>query len=233
MAKLTLSLNGTLLNQYFIDKDCISIGRDTTNDIVISDAQLSREHARIVTVGEDHIAEDLQSSNGTLLNGNPLRRQILQHRDIIELGAYRLCYLNSRVATEVDLERTMLIKALPRDGATLPDNPTDSVAGARTSKAWLPMGQVKILATPGNQHSLGESVRLDRVVTTFGVPGEQLIVIGRRPQGYFLTHVEGAQFPRLNQQSINREAHALHDGDRIEAAGYRLEFHLDALAERK
>lgn len=233
MAKLTLSLNGTLLNQYFIDKPTLTIGRGTGNDIVISDSQLSREHARIVTVGEDHIAEDMKSSNGTLINGSPLVRQILQHRDIIELGAYRLCYLNSRQATEVDLERTMLIKALPRDGNQAPDALIGASAGARTAKQWFPLGSVKVLAGPGHPHPNGECVRLDRVVTTFGTPNEQLVVIGRRPQGYFLTHVEGTQFPRINQQSVNREPHALHDGDQIEAAGYRLEFQLDALAGRK
>lgn len=233
MAKLTLSLNGTLLNQYFIDKPTLSIGRGTGNDIVISDAQLSREHARITTVGEDHIAEDLHSSNGTQINGVPLTRQILQHRDIMEFGAYRLCYLNSRLSTEVDLERTMLIKALPRDASPELDAPVGAAAGARAAKQWSPMGSVKVLCGPSQTSAPGDCVRLDRVVTTFGTPNEQLVVISRRPQGYFLTHVEGRQFPRINQQAINREPHALHDGDQIEAAGYRLEFQLDALAGNK
>ena len=226
MAKLILTLNSKVLNQYFIDKPCLTIGRGPDNDIVINDPLLSREHARIVTVGKDQIAEDLQSSNGTLLNGSPLTRQILQHSDVIELGSYHLRYMSSGVAADVELERTMLIKVLPRHRAPAENAPVVSVPVARTARARLPEGCIKVLAGSG-QHNAGESVRLDRVVVTFGIPGEQLIVIARRPQGFFLTHVEGARLPLLNQQSIGREPQALRDGDLIEAAGYRLEFRLE------
>lgn len=231
MAKLVLSLNGSVLNQYFIDKPTLNIGRDAGNDIVISDPLLSRVHARIVSVGEDHIVEDLQSSNGTLINGSALGRKILQHRDVIGLGSHSLCYLNTRMAGEVDLERTMLIQALP-----LADGVAESGAGAvvpamHAGRAWLPVGSVKVLAGTGS-HAVGDSVRLERVVTTFGIPGEQLVVISRRPQGYFLTHVEGTKLPRVNRRAISAEPHALHDGDQIEAAGYRLEFRLEPLAGR-
>ena len=231
MAKLVLSLNGNLLNQYFIDQACLSIGRDTGNDIVINDALLSREHARIVSFGEDHIVEDLGSSNGSSVNGSPLQRQILHHRDVIELGAHRLCYLNTRRAAEVDLERTMLIKALPRADQTATKAPAFAVPALRAARTVLPEGRVKVLAGQG-RHAVGESVGLVRVVTTFGVPGERLVVIARRPSGYFLTYVEGANFPRVNQRLIGAEPYALSDGDQIEAAGYRLHFHLGGLAER-
>lgn len=231
MAKLVLSLNGTLLNQYFIEQASLDIGREAGNDIVIDDPRLSRRHARILAVGEDHIIEDLQSSNGTRLNGRPLTRQILQHRDIVELGSHHLCYLNSRLATEIDMEQTMLIQALPRDALT-PEAAVPQLATARPGKTYFPDGHVEVLAAAG-AHAAGERVRLDRVVTTFGRPGEQLVVFTRRPQGYFVTHVEGSRLPRVNQQAIGREPQALNDGDLVEAAGYRLAFHLDRLADRQ
>lgn len=235
MAKLVLSLNGTLLNQYFIEQQSLAIGREAGNDIVIDDPRLSRRHARIQTVGEDHIIEDLQSSNGTRVNGQPLTRQILQHRDIVELGTHHLCYLNSRLATEIDMEQTMLIQALPRDAlaAALGTDPAavPHLATARPGKTYFPDGHVEVQAATA-AHAAGERVRLDRVVTTFGQPGEQLVVFTRRPQGYFVTHVEGSRLPRVNQQTIGREPQALNDGDVVEAAGYRLAFHLDRLADR-
>lgn len=232
MAKLVLSLNGSVLNQVFIDKPCLNIGRDAGNDIVIADPLLSRVHARILSVGEDHIVEDLQSSNGTLVNGSALGRKILHHRDVIGLGSHSLCYLNTRLAGEVDLERTMLIQALPLGGEPAEAGAVDAVPAIRAARAWLPVGSVKVLAGGTGAHAVGDSVRLDRVVTTFGTPGEQLVVIGRRPQGYFLTHVEGARLPRVNRRAISTEPHALHDGDQIEAAGYHLEFRLELLAGR-
>lgn len=226
MAKLILTLNGTILNQFFIDKASIGIGRGADNDIVINDPLLSRAHARIVTVGQDQIVEDLQSSNGTRVNGSTLQRQILQHGDVIELGSHHLRYMSSRLTADVELERTMLIKGLPRRDEAAPDAPVVSVPVARAPRARLPEGSVKVLAGPG-PHAVGESIRLDRVVVTFGVPGEQLVVIARRPQGYFLTHVEGARLPLVNHKAIGEAAHALCDGDLIDAAGYRLEFRLD------
>jgi len=232
LAKLVLSLNGTVLDQRFIDQASISIGRGANNDLVINDPQLSREHARIVTVGEDQIVEDLASSNGTRVNGSPLQRQILQHRDTIELGSHRLLYLSSRVAADVELDRTLLIKALPRHGTAAEGAPVAAVPALRAAKIKLPEGNVRVLASSG-AHPVGKSVALDRVVVTFGSPGEQLAVITRRPQGYFLTHVEGQNYPRVNQQSIGAAPRALRDGDLIEAAGYRLEFRLAELAEHK
>jgi len=229
LAKLVLSLNGTVLNQRFVDQSCLTIGRGADNDIVIDDPLLSRAHARVVSIGDDQIIEDLQSSNGTLVNGRPLVRQILQHHDIIELGAHHLRYLNTRAPADVDLERTMLIRALPRDGELAPRAFAAAVPAVRAAKARLPQGYVKVLAGTGH-HAVGAGIRLDRVVATFGVPGEQLFVIARRPQGYFLTHVEGTRHTRVNRQLIGAAPYALRNGDLIEGGAYRLEFRLEAPA---
>ena len=230
MAKLVLSLSGNVLNQYFTDKPVISIGRSSDSDIAINDALLSREHARINTVGEDHIIEDMESSNGTLVNGVRATRKILRHRDVIGLGSHTLQYLNTRMASDVDLERTMVIQPLSRDGLPAEGKPQAAVPAVRPAKAWLPDASIKVLAAEAGEHSAGAYIHLDRVVTTFGIPGERLIVITRRPQGYFMTHVEGKHLPRLNGKAIVAEAHLLHSGDAIEAAGCRLEFLVDGPA---
>ena len=61
----------------------------------------------------------------------------------------------------------------------------------------------------------------DRI--TLGRPGVQVAVITRRPQGYFITHVEGSQ-PVVNGESIGAQAHALTDHDIVELAGVKMEF---------
>jgi pSer/pThr/pTyr-binding forkhead associated (FHA) protein len=231
MAKLVLTLEGKVINHYFIDKPCLTIGRGAGNDIVINDPLLSREHARIVSIGEDEIVEDLQSSNGTRINGSPLVRQILQHRDIIELGNHQLRYMSSRIASDVDFERTMMIQTLPRQAEAGGDAPIFDVPVARSAKTRFQEGSVTVLAG-SRPYTTDQIVRLDRVVTTFGVPGEQLVVLTRRPQGVFLTHVEGSRFPRVNRQSVGETPHLLRDGDLIEAAGYQLKFKLKPLTDR-
>lgn len=225
MAKLVLTQNGTVLDQHFIEKESITIGRASDNDLVIPDASLSRQHVRVISIGEDHIAEDLESKNGTLINGSPLRRQILQNRDVLKLGTYLLTYVNTRMAADIDLERTMLIQAVPRDKGGV-KSPVITVPAMRPPKARLPEGCVTIQGCPGAQHTVGERIPLERVVTTFGTPGDQLVLLTRRPQGFFVSHVEGATLPRINGQPLAGTAHLLRDGDQVDAAGYRLAFAL-------
>ena len=81
---------------------------------MIDDPAVSEQHAVIIPVGNDHILQNLQSVNGTLVNGSRVIRQILQHGDVMQFGAFYLRYLNPRGSADRDLERTMLIAGLQR-----------------------------------------------------------------------------------------------------------------------
>ena len=233
MAKLVLSLNGTVLDQRFIDKERIVVGRDAASDFVIDNPALALRQVTIVTVGGDHILEDHWGDAGARLNGRPITPQILQHRDVVEIGGYHLCYLNSRIAADVDLDQTMLIATLSAKVGQVKSNAgLTAIPVARTGKVKFPEGYIRVLAGFG-QYTVGERVELNNVVTTFGIPGDQLLVISRRPHGYFATHVEGPRLPRVNHKSIGMLPHALCDADTIEAAGYRLEFRLTAVSGRQ
>lgn len=226
MAKLVLSSGGNVLNQYFIGEETLRIGRGPGNEIVIDDPAISREQARIIAVGNDHIVEDLGSSNGTHLNGTPVTRKILQHRDVMEFGSFSLCYLNSKTAADIDFERTMAIAALARPGDSITDDGTALPAARRATVRW-PAGRVQRLTGP----DAGHTVALDRVVTLFGDPGERTLVITRRPHGYFVTLVEGRPgAATLNGQAIGAEAMPLRPGDQLKIGDEQLEFQSDASA---
>jgi hypothetical protein len=70
----------------------------------------------------------------------------------------------------------------------------------------------------------GKELELTKPLTTLGKPGVQVAVITRRPQGFFITHVEGANKPAVNGKAIEQQAHALKDHDIIELAGVKVEF---------
>jgi len=228
MAKLVLSSGGSIVHQCFLDQERVNIGREPHNQVVIDDPAVEAEHAVIVPVGNDHILEDLRSVHGTFLNGARVFKHILQHGDVVQFGAFYLRYLNPRVSAERDLERTMLITGLERFAA---DKPRESVPrpgsaripAAHVAGSRLPKGRVRVME--GSR--AGETIELDRVVATFGRPG-QLAVIARRPHGYFITHVDGRRLPRVNRRSIGKDARALHHGDVIEVADQKLEFLLDS-----
>ncbi|MBK5103010.1 MAG: hypothetical protein JJE42_02080 [Burkholderiales bacterium] len=70
----------------------------------------------------------------------------------------------------------------------------------------------------------GKELELTKPLTTLGKPGVQVAVVTRRPQGFFITHVEGAKMPTVNGKAIEQQAHALNDHDIIELAGVKVEF---------
>ncbi|HVK55968.1 MAG TPA: FHA domain-containing protein [Burkholderiales bacterium] len=224
MAKLVLSSNGAVLHQYFIDKERLVIGRGEHNEVVVEDPAVSREHASITTVSNDQIIEDLQSSNGTFVNGARITRQILHHGDVIDVGPFNLRYLNPKQAGDINLEHTMLIEALPGGGSQQKSKiaPEEIGATARAVKTRFPKGSVKVLFGPRAPNI----IELNRVVAAFGRAGEQLAVITRRPMGYFITHVDGP-FPRVNRELIGKGPRALAPHDVIEVGGDTLEFLLD------
>lgn len=226
MAKLVLSSGGSIVFQCFLEDEALGIGRAAHNQIVIADPGVSEEHAAIVAVGNDHIVEDLQSGSGTLVNGMPVTRRILQHGDIMQFGAYYLRYLNPRASEESNLERTMLIAGLQVDGVR-PDSGAsfgaERAPSSRATKVRFPNGRVRMLTG----YRAGSTIELDRVIATFGHHREQLAVITRRPQGYFITHVEGRRYPSVNGETLGKQPRALRNGDVVEVADEKLKFTQD------
>jgi pSer/pThr/pTyr-binding forkhead associated (FHA) protein len=228
MAKLVLSRGGAVLHQCFLDKDRVSVGRDAHNHVVVDDPSVGGEHAEIMPFGNDHILQDLRSAGGTYVNGKLVDRHILQHGEVIELGSFYLRYLNPRVSSAIDLERTMLIAGLQgagdaaSNGSRAPGAEPRALA-ARSSKIRFPTGRIK--GVEGTD--AGRVVELDRVVTLLGDRRDRLAVLTRRPQGYFITHVVGRRHPRVNGQSIGKDARLLQRGDVIEVADEKVEFLLE------
>lgn len=94
MATIILMADGAILQHFALTKERITIGRRPDNDIVIDNRAISGQHAAITTVYDGSFLEDLGSTNGTLVNGQPVNKHFLQNGDVIELARYRLQYQN-------------------------------------------------------------------------------------------------------------------------------------------
>lgn len=230
MAKLVLSLNGTVLGNYFLEKERFVIGRRPTCDIQINDQGVSKEHAVILTVGNDQILEDLKSTNGTQVNGRRIQRHILQNGDVIEVGRYKIKYVNQKALPDMDFDKTLLIPAFDRSrlkeaGVDLAINTglqvETAVATARAVRNVFPLGAVRVLSGA----RAGQEIELVRPITAFGRPGNRAI-ISRRPHGYFVTHVSGRRPPVVNGRAVGAEPQALDNLDQIEIDGEKLQFFL-------
>ena len=290
MAKLILSMDGLVLKEIPLTKERTTIGRKPHNDIQIDNLAVSGEHAVIVTILNDCFLEDLGSTNGTLVNGNPVKKHFLQNNDVVELGKYRLKFVGeapaaAATAEKADFEKTMVLRpsamkamseqaramgagaaeaaraaaaqqvaasagaagfaekenkatsttapisipmatAAPAAAAAPAAPPAAALAAplaaAPAAKTGHPLGAIQILSG-GNA---GKELELAKPLTTLGKPGVQVAVLTRRPQGYFITHVEGANPPAVNGQAIGTAPHALKDHDLVELAGVKMEFFL-------
>lgn len=230
MAKLVLSMNGSVLGNYFLEKERFSFGRKPTCDIQINDQGVSKEHAVILTVGNDQILEDLGSTNGTLVNGEKVQRHILQNGDVIEVGRYKLRFVNAKAMPDMDFDKTLIIPAYDRtklrqEGIVKDDADTQSVAtavaNARNVKTIFPLGAVRGIGG----HYSGQEIDLSRSITAFGTPDNSAIIT-RRPVGYFITHVFGKKPPIVNGKNIAQDPFPLDNLDQIEIGPDKLQFYL-------
>ena len=121
-AKLILSMNGVVLQEYVLDKEHMTIGRKPHNEIVIDNLAVSGEHAAVVTILNDSFLEDLDSTNGTMVNGASIKKHFLQNNDVIEIGKYKLKYLNDQKSqsSAADFEKTMVFRASARIASATP-----------------------------------------------------------------------------------------------------------------
>src|SRR6266481_2120872 len=124
MAKLILSMDGLVLKEIPLTKERTTIGRKPHNDIQIDNLAVSGEHAVIVTILNDSFLEDLGSTNGTVVNGNPIKKHFLQNNDVIELGKYKLKFVGEAAPAasgeRADFEKTMVLRPAAMRAAQAP-----------------------------------------------------------------------------------------------------------------
>jgi hypothetical protein len=211
MGKLVVALDGVVIKEVQITKDKTTLGRRPYNDIVIDNLAVSGEHAVLQMVGADVFIEDLNSTNGTYINGKAIKKQLLAHNDTVEIGKYKIKYM---VDEGTDYERTLILKqgAMPAPSAAGHSN----FGGLPSSTAAM----IKVL----NGAAAGREVNLTKVVTTVGKPGVQVASITKRPTGYVFAHVEGAARPTVNGNPLVGETVPLRNGDVIELAGTQMQF---------
>src|SRR5580693_1515689 len=111
MARLMLSLDGSILAEYNMNKERYTIGRLPDNDIRIDNPAVSGHHSLIINILNDSFLEDLNSTNGTYVNGKLIKKHAMQHGDVITVGHHQLRFVDSQDgdAEQDEFEKTMVI----------------------------------------------------------------------------------------------------------------------------
>ena len=219
MPKMIVSIDGVVIKEVQLSKDRTTLGRRPYNDIVIDNLAVSGEHAVLLMSGNEVHLEDLNSTNGTYVNGKAVKKQLLQNSDTIEIGKYKIKYINE--APGASFEKTMIIKpgSIPPAAPAQPHAPAPAPAAAGAAEAAV-RGSIKVLSGA----AAGREVALVKVVTTIGKPGVAVASITKRPQGFVVSHVEGATRPSVNGTVIGADPVPLRHGDLLELAGTQMQF---------
>ena len=205
MPKMIVSIDGVVIKEVQLTKDRTTLGRRPYNDIVIDNLAVSGEHSVMQMSGAEVFLEDLNSTNGTYVNGKAIKKQQLQNGDTVEIGKYKIKFVND--GAPGSHEKTTVINS----GAVVA---SAEAAGPAKSAA------IKVLSGAAT----GREVPLVKVVTTIGKPGVAVAAITRRPHGYVVALVEGAVKPTVNGVPLGTDAVHLKNGDLIELAGTQMQF---------
>jgi pSer/pThr/pTyr-binding forkhead associated (FHA) protein len=241
LAKIVITLEGNLIREDRLIKEKTTLGRRPYNDVVIENLAVSGEHAVFEKTDSEVYLEDLNSTNGTYVNGRAVKRHRLQHGDRIDIGKYKIKFMMEQ---DDDYEKTQLIRrpapptapvAHPVLGASSEASAASPVLQAMPavvtrSEVSMPQGfaaapsaaAAAIRVLTGS--AAGRQVALTKVVTTVGKPGVQVASITKRPGGYVFAHVEGAVRPSLNGEMLTQDTVHLQNGDVIELAGTQMQF---------
>ena len=121
MARLILSLDSQVLAEYNMSKERYTIGRLPDNDVRIDNPAVSGHHSLIINILNDSFLEDLNSTNGTYVNGKLIKKHALQHGDVITVGHHQLRFSDQQThqAEQDEFEKTMVIPASQQDAEQL------------------------------------------------------------------------------------------------------------------
>jgi len=226
-----------------LDRGRVTVGRRPGNDVCLPYAAVSAAHVVFVTTPTAVVIEDLGSTNGTMINGKRMSRQVVRDGDRIEIGRQRLVYLADVNAALPPSTRRELAGDRVDDGrggpaihsATVSPGlavaespgksgptpmPHDALASAMPAAPEFAGPLLKVVAGP----RAGQTLALTRGEALIGRVGLQVVAVRKADNAYRLFFAEGALAPRVNGAPVPPEGVLLQADDAIEVAGARLVF---------
>ena len=226
MAKLVIFLDDKVLKEVALNKDRITLGRRPHNDVVIDNLAVSGEHAVLLREGEGYVVQDLGSTNGSYINGKPVKRAPFREGDSLDIGKYTLRLLSDARASAFAGSRFAPSGYTPsgysstgaRAGAATAAGTQVADTGSRSTQ-YQELGGAPLKLRVVNGSSAGAELALDKSRTTFGQRGVMVVAIQRNPRGYELSQIEGDERVRINGTALGVVPVVLSAGDVIEMAG--------------
>ncbi|MEW6646251.1 MAG: FHA domain-containing protein [Pseudomonadota bacterium] len=223
MSKLTLSFKGKLLKYFPLREGETVIGSDPGCTVFVDSLAIQAHHARLTLHGDTAILRDLDTTDGTFVNGTRISGEhTLKNGDDIRVGKHNL-KLTLEPVMESDAPEEIVLAPVPLEEEMAEEEaePAETDAPEQESSHVRRHAFLQIL----NGQNMGKTISLKRNLMNLGKPGVQLAVIAHRNDGFFLSHLEGAP-TRVGDQAIGDKAWPLHDGDVIQIGNVRMLFTL-------
>ena len=233
MAKIIIKFNNEVVDHVDLKQGDMKIGRKPGCEIMIDNLAISGEHANIFTVGNDSFIQDLNSTNGTLVNGKKITKHHLKNGDTIAIGKHTLVYLteSAHLQEPDDFAKTVIINPASRGtmetkpaseadesaAITLETTPKDASAPKMERRR---VGAIFVLSGVNS----GKRIDLTKKITNIGRTGKRAAAITQTDMGYTLSPGED-ETPKLNGRPVPPEGTKLNNGDVIDVAGTRLQFY--------
>lgn len=233
MPTLTLHFKDVDLGEFRLEAgSSLTIGRKETNSIVIDNLAVSGLHAKIDAVDNGFLLTDLQSKNGTFVNGKAAASHWLRKGDVITIGKHKLVFMladgEAGASAEQGLtEQTMVLDTNEYRAMVGKSSPTITSPAEKAEKepvavlSYLKGGKGEFELTK-KLIKIGKDPSSDIVVSGFLV-GQTAATISKRPTGYFINYVEGLAKPKVNGKSI-KETIQLKEFDKIDLGPATMEF---------
>ncbi len=221
MSTLTLSFKGMELKVIPLAPGEMIIGSDPSCAIHIDSLAIQPRHASILTRDTESILRDLATPDGTYVNNEKVTERVLRDRDDIRVGKHNLVFHFAPPDKQAVPLPPEVSAPIPLPAATEPEpeiNLDEFAVAAKIKNAWL-----QIMSG----HNVGKNISLNRKLTNLGTPGIQTAVIAKRNDGYFLSHLEGEQSPKVGDVAIGDKSWPLNDGDIIQIGNVRMQFYFE------
>jgi pSer/pThr/pTyr-binding forkhead associated (FHA) protein len=235
MPTLTLKFKDKPICDYKLQKGLsLTIGRRKNNGVVIDNLAVSGHHAKIDSVGDGFVLIDLQSKNGSFVNEQIINSHWLKHGDVINIGKHVLVFkyaddeprpedgsdkIEKTMVMDTSQYRTMMEKSKPDIPKPLIRNMDEGITG---ELAFLTGGSGTIKLTRSITR-IGRDPASDIIIKGLWV-GKTAVTISKRPDGFYLSYVDGISKPKVNDKTIKRST-ILNDLDIINLGAAKLQFH--------
>ena len=219
MSKLTLSFKGRVLRVFPLQQGATYIGSDPGCPVHIDSLAVEPKHARIEVHGQDAILFDMNTKEGTFVSQEQISEHKLKDNDLIRVGKHTLLYSYEEVSQLDANESSTSIDIHP----VMEELAAQQVEQPSPEENHHKQGWLQIL----NGQNLGKTMSLNRSMTNLGKPGVATAVIMRRPDGYFISHLEGKKTPMVGDKAIGEHSVKLEDGDTITIGNIKMQFYLE------